>query len=236
MASEVGHNKNVANFKSLFQILDEMGPLYNPANPSITLAELEPIKTVLDNVIEEFNAKNPLYKNAVALRQTNTKPLSKLTTRIINAFRASEASQANIENLESMARVIRGMRSKKINPEKESSEGISTSRMSFDNRTANFDALISFLEANPNYQPNEIDIQIPALKQFNLMQKEQNANVNQTANQLLTAREARNKALYNDINGVVILVPKIKNYLKSLGESGKPYYKQIIRLKFSNKK
>ncbi len=234
MASEVGHNKNVANFKSLYQILEEMGTLYNPANPAIALATLAPLKTALDNVIEEFNIKNPLYKNAVALRQTNMKPLSKLTTRIANSFRASEASEADVNNVDSMAKVIRGMKNKSINPEKESSEGISTSRMSYDNRTANFDALISFLETHPNYAPNETDIKITALKQFNLLQKEHNANVNQTANQLLTARGARNVVLYHPAIGIVILAPKIKNYLKSLGEPGKPYYKQAVRLKFSN--
>jgi len=236
MASEVGHNKNVANFKSLYQILEEMGTLYNPANQSIKLTELDPIKTVLDEVIETFNTKNPLYKNAVALRQTTMKPLSKLTTRIANSFRASDASEADIDNIDSMAKVIRGMKNKPINPEKESSEGISTSRMSYDNRTANFDAMIRFLEVHPYYEPNEADIQTPALKLFNQLQKEQNANVNQTANQLLTAREARNKVLYHPTDGVVILAPKIKNYLKSLGESGKPYYKLAVRLKFSNKK
>lgn len=236
MASEVGHNKNAANFKSLYQILQEMGTLYNPANQAISLMELEPIKTVLDQVVETFNTKNPLYKNAVALRSTNMKPLSKLTTRIVNSFRASQALEADINNVDSMAKVIRGMKNRSINPEKESSEGISTSRMSYDSRTANFDAMISFLEAHQNYQPNEADIQIAALKQFNQLQKEQNANVNQTANQLLTAREARNKALYNPTDGIVILAPKIKSYLKSLGEPGKPYYKLAVRLKFSNKK
>lgn len=236
MASEVGHNKNVANFKSLFQILEEMGTLYNPANQSIMLAEIEPIKSVLDQVVETFNTKNPLYKNAVALRQTNTKPLSKLTTRIANSFRASKASEADISNVDSMAKVIRGMRNKSINPEKESSDSISTSRMSYDNRTANFDAMISYLEAHPDYEPNEDDIKIPALKLFNRLQKEQNANVNHTANQLLTAREARNKALYDPTEGILILAPKIKNYLKSLGEAGKPYYKLAVRLKFTNKK
>lgn len=237
MASEVGHNKNVANFKSLYQILEEMGPMYNPSNPSIALTALEPIKTVLDDVIETFNTKNPLYKNAVAQRETNMAPLSKLTTKIVNSFRASGAPASDIENAESMARVIRGMKTaKKIDPETQSTEGISTSRMSYDSRTANFDAMISFLETHALYAPNETDLQILALKQFNLLQKQQNTNINYATNELLTARTARNGALYNETTGAVNLAPTIKNYLKSLGDSAKPYYKSAVRLKFTTKR
>jgi hypothetical protein len=33
--SETGHNINVANFSTAYQILDEMGTLYNPSNTKI---------------------------------------------------------------------------------------------------------------------------------------------------------------------------------------------------------
>ena len=46
-SSEVGHNKNVANFSTAYQILEEMGTLYNPSNPNILLPKLVPKKTDL---------------------------------------------------------------------------------------------------------------------------------------------------------------------------------------------
>lgn len=233
MASEVGHNKNVANFKSLFQILEEMGTLYNPSNPAITLANLEPIKQALDDAIATFNQKNPLYKNAVAQRETHMASLSKLTTRIVSSFRASGASPSDIQNAESLARLIRGVsRKSKAKPETASPETISTSRMSYDSRTANFDAMINYLETHPYYTPNEDALSIASLKAINLQQKQENAMVNQTANELLTARSLRNTTLYNSSTGAVQYAPIIKNYLKSLGDAGKPYYKSAVRLKF----
>ena len=51
--SETGHNKNVANFSSAYQILEEMGTLYNPSNAKIQLVNLDPIRTSLQNVITE---------------------------------------------------------------------------------------------------------------------------------------------------------------------------------------
>jgi hypothetical protein len=41
-ASETGHNKNVANFGTAYQILEEMGKLYNPSNSNLNLVNLEP--------------------------------------------------------------------------------------------------------------------------------------------------------------------------------------------------
>ena len=33
--NETGHSKNIANFNAVYQILEEMGALYNPSNAKI---------------------------------------------------------------------------------------------------------------------------------------------------------------------------------------------------------
>ncbi len=233
--SEVGHNKNAANFKSLYQILEEMGTLYNPSNPAIALSAMQPRIAELETVMEGVSQKNSLYSNAVALRETKMKPLSKLTTRIANSFRSSGASSADVENVESKVKKIRGEgRAKKINPETASDESISTSQMSYDNRTANFADLITFLETQPSYNPNEDELKIPQLKAENLIHKQNNSSVNTASNGLLTARTNRNTSLYSPATGVVLLAPTIKEYIKSVGDAGKPYYKAAVKLKFTN--
>lgn len=230
---EVGHNKNVANFKSLYKILEEMGPLYNPTKPSIQMTELVNMHNQLLGLVAVFNEKNPLYKNAVAEREVNMQPFSKLITRVYRSFKASSESEPDIENVQSMARQLRGMKKpKNINPEEQSSESISTSRMSYDNRTANFEALIAFLETKPEYMPNEDDLKIVNLKAFNQLQGTLNESVNETANALDTARTARNRLLYKMPNGAVALADNVKDYLVSLGDDGKNYYKRAVRLKF----
>ena len=83
-SSETGHNKNVANFSSAYQILEEMGGLYNPSNANLKLTILNPIKTTLSAVITVLNDKKPVYKNAVAQRELEIAPLGKLTTRAYN--------------------------------------------------------------------------------------------------------------------------------------------------------
>lgn len=61
-SSETGHNKNVANFSTAYQVLQEMGSLYNPSNAKIQLVNLDPIRTSLQSVITDLNTKRPFIK------------------------------------------------------------------------------------------------------------------------------------------------------------------------------
>ena len=82
--TETGHNKNVANFSTAYQILEEMGPLYQPSNPNLSLQKLDPIRKVLEGVTTVMNTDQPIYKNDVAERIVVIAPLSKLITRVLN--------------------------------------------------------------------------------------------------------------------------------------------------------
>ena len=61
-SSETGHNKNVANYSSAIQLLEEMGGLYNPSNANLKLTALDPVKTDLSGVITVLNDKNQFTK------------------------------------------------------------------------------------------------------------------------------------------------------------------------------
>ena len=55
----------MANFSTAYQILEDVGLLYNTSNAKIQLVNLDPIRSTLQNVITELNNKKPIYKNAV---------------------------------------------------------------------------------------------------------------------------------------------------------------------------
>ena len=231
--SETGHNKNVANFSTVFQILEEMGPLYQPSNPNLELTKLSPVKTVLGGAITVMNTDFPIYKNEVAEREVAIASLSKLTTRALNSALSTTISHKDKENLESMAKKIRGsQRIKPLDPSKAPEDAISTSQMSYDSRIANFDTFISQLESHREYAPNEVDIKIITLKQYHQSLEDLSSRVNAAGNRLLTARTNRNQALYSGTPNVIELMEDIKSYLKSIGETAKPYYKAIVKLKF----
>ena len=235
--SEVGHGKNAANLASGIQILEEMGNLYNPTNPNIFLPNLNTIKAELNNVITVLNTKKPIYKNAVANREILIAPLSKKTTKSLNFFKSLNVSATDKENVASQVKKIRGDKSpKKINPETTESDAISTSQMSFDNRIANLDTYINQLSSHPQYVPNETEIQVATLQTYHQELATASSQVNAAGNALLTARKNRNEVLYTHANNVIKLMQEVKAYLKSLDDTGTPYYKAFVKLQFKESK
>ncbi|MEO8517196.1 MAG: hypothetical protein ABI426_10640 [Flavobacterium sp.] len=231
--SEVGNNKNVANFNTLALILEEMGTLYNPSNAEITLVNLNPIRINLAASVDNLNAKKPLYTNTVAEREIAMVAMTKKTSRVLNCFKSLQVSGTDKENANSIVKKIRGYRtSRKINPDSADATTISTSQLSFDSRIANIDVLISFINSHSEYHPNENDIQIVSLQSSNQELKNLTQTVHTVGNSLITARKERNDILYNGPENVIDLARDIKAYLKSLGDVGKPYYKASVRLRF----
>jgi valyl-tRNA synthetase len=90
--SEVGHAKNVANYTTLYQILEEMDTLYAPSNPNLRLVNLQPIKTTLATTIQSLNNTSPIYKNAVAKRENAIEPLGKTVSSVLNSFKSLNVS------------------------------------------------------------------------------------------------------------------------------------------------
>jgi hypothetical protein len=231
--SETGHNKNAANFGTAYQILEEMGPLYQPSNPNLLLAKLEPIQNVLAEVTTVMNTNYPTYKNDVAEREETIAPLSKLMTRVLNSALSTTMSAKDKENLSSTAKKIRGgERLKPLDPAKAPEDAISTSQMSYDSRIANLDTFIGQLASHSEYSPNEEDLKIGVLKEYRLSLKTLSSKVNASGNKLITARKNRNQALYFGSPNVIELMEDVKSYLKSIGEPAKPYYKALVKLQF----
>ena len=235
--SETGHNKNVANFSSAYQILEEMGTLYNPSNAKIHLVNLDPIRTSLLSVITELNIKKPIYKNAVSAREFAISPLGKLMTKSLNYAKSLDISATDKENINAQAKKIRGdQKPKSVNPETTETDGISTSQMSYDSRIANLETYTTQLASHTEYAPNETEIQITSFQTLHSTLVTLSTAVNSAGNALITARKNRNDILYSNDTNVIQLIKDIKAYLKSLGEAGKPYYNAIVKLQFKDNK
>ena len=233
--SETGHNKNVANFSSAYQILQEMGVIYNPSNSNLLLANLQPKKVSLGTTITVLNDKKPIYKNAVADREVAIAPLGNRMSKALNYSKSIDISDTDKENLASQVKKIRGdKKPKKVNPDTAEIETISTSQMSYDSRIANLETITSQFASYPEYIPNETEIQIPTLQAYHSELTTLSSLVNSAGNALITARKDRNQILYFDEHNIIQLIKDIKSYVKSLGEVATPYYKALVKLKFTD--
>lgn len=237
--SESGHAKNVANFDLLINSVVAYGDTYNPAKNSIKLPQLQSLATEARNVLEELNKSLAVYNNAIAARKVAFEPLNKLTTRILNAFKASDSSKQIDETASSLVRKIQGRRAtpKKTDEEKaialEEGKSIkenSSSQMSFDSRLESLDKLIKLLASVSHYAPNETELKVETLIQLHNYLHTIITEVNTTNIAVSNIRIKRNDIFYKEITGLVDIAADTKMYVKSVFGASSLQYKQISKL------
>jgi len=240
---ETGHAKNVANFEKMVNILTGYGAVYNPSKPSIKLPALNTLIGTVRTSMFAVNTALATYKTAVDAREIAFEPLSKLTTRILNALIAADTTEQVTESAKTVARKIQGRRSTpkrtELEKQKLSEAGtevheVSSSQMSYDNRLENLDKLIKLGAAIPQYIPNEPDLKLTALNTLYADLKAKNLAVISAHTNLTNARISRNNLLYKAQTGVIPLALNIKSYVKSIFGTQSPQFKQISGIRFTS--
>lgn len=242
---ETGHAKNVSNLESLLSYVKGYGPIYNPTKESISVTALQTILVNTKQAIVDIDSALPAYTNAVSAREAAFAPLSKLLTRVSNAIKATSTTKQVDESVKTHIRKVQGTRAtaKLTEEEKQAllAEGkevnqISASQMGYNNRVGNYFKLIQLLVSIPEYNPNEVDLKIEALKAYHKDLEEKNTAVIEATTPLSNARIVRNKIMYTPITGLVDIAFDTKVYIKSLFGASSPEYKQVSKLEFKTVK
>lgn len=239
--SETGHAKNVANFEELTNIVISFGPAYNPSRESIRPAALQAVLLEAKKSMDDCHNADSHYSLAAAERETAFEPTNKLTTRMLNALKATDTTSNVDDTAHSLARKIKGERATAIkevapaltgeNTDAETKH-ISSAQTSYDSRLDNLDKFIIHLQNIPNYTPNEIELQPGSVRIKLEDMRQKNNQAKQAAITLSTARIARNKVLYQPITGICDLAFDVKTYVKSLFGANSPEHRLISGLEF----
>ena len=239
--TETGHAKNVSNFDELISFATGYGATFNPSKASIKVPALQAQSTASKSAVSAVNAALSAYSNAVSAREVAFEPLSKLSTRILNALKATDTSTQVDESAQTFIRKIQGKRAtpKMSDTEKQAlaADGkvvkeSSSSQMSYDSRLDSFDKLIKLLTSVTLYAPNEADLKVAALSALYTDFKTKNAAVVNANTALSNARILRNDVMYKPNTGLVDVALDTKAYIKSVYGASSPQYKQVSKLAF----
>lgn len=99
-----------------------------------------------------------------------------------------------------------------------------------------FDGMISVLDSEPSYTPNETDLKVTALQTKLQELKDSNDQVANAYTNVSNARIERNKTLYKDDGGLVDTAGEVKKYVKSVFGATSPEFGQIKGIKFKKEK
>ena len=239
--SERGHAKNVANLQKLTLYVSGFGAGYNPVNDLIKIENMQNLFTLADQAVKQVNHLIPPYSVAVGERKVEFNQLNKKGTRLLNAAIAIGLPNEVIENLKTVKRKIDGRRApgsaKTSDTEDENTETnkISNSQQGFDNKLNNFDRYVEILSNQPDFIPNEPDLQLEHLNATIEILTVKNRRAIELAVPLANARIERNNILYTDVTGVCDVGLTCKNYVKSAFGINSPEYKSIRNIYFTKK-
>lgn len=239
--NETGHAKNVANLEELIAFIESYGDKYNPSRDDIKTPALKALLQNGKDAIHAVNLLLPPYSNAVAARNVAFSPIEKLSTRILNAVKATDTASQVDDNAKTIVRKLQGVRAtpklteeqkKELTDAGKSAKEISASQQSFDNMLDNLDKLIQLLQSIPQYTPNEEDLKVESLQALYDDLSAKHAAVKIALAPLSNARIARDEVLYKPLAGIVDIAFDTKTYIKSAFGASSPQYKQVSGLIF----
>ena len=234
---ETGHAKNVANFQDLIAFCTGYGATYNPTKNALKLPQLNTLFTSGQNALADVVTKNTAYNNAVNARIASFDGLRALSTRLINAFQTTDATTEKINDAKGFNRKIQGKRASKIDtpvdPNAPAPTTISSSHQSYDQLIQHFAGLISVLQSEPTYTPNENDLKIATLtaKQADMTAKNTALATAYTA--VSNSRINRDKILYKETTGLVPIATDVKKYIKAVFGASSAEYRQVKSIEFT---
>jgi hypothetical protein len=234
---ETGHAKNVANFQDLIAFVTGYGATYNPTKNALKLPQLNTLFTSSQNTLADVVTKNTAYNNSVNARIATFDGFRALCTRLVNSLQTTDATGEKIADAKGFNRKIQGQRSTKVativDPTTPAPTTISTSHQSYDQLIQHFAGLISVLQSEPTYAPNENDLKIATLtaKQADMTTKNTALATAYTA--VSNSRIARDKILYKDITGLVPIATDVKKYIKAVFGASSAEYRQVKSIEFT---
>ena len=234
--SETGHAKNVANFQDLISFVTGYGATYNPNKNALKLPQLTALYTTSQGSLADVVTKNTAYNNKVNERVVAFKDLKSLSTRLINALQTTDATSEKVADAKAFNKKMQGIRAKAVetptDPNAPAPNTISTSQQSYDQQIQHLAGIISVLQTEPSYAPNETDLQIATLtaKQADLTSK--NNAVSTAYTNVSNSRIARDTTIYGTDTGLFDIATEVKKYIKSLFGATSPEFAQVKGIEF----
>jgi hypothetical protein len=238
--AETGHAKNVANLQDLISFVTGYGAVYNPTKNALKLPQLNTLATTSQASLADVVTKNTTYNNKVNERVVAFSNLKSLSTRLINALQTTDATPQKVADAKAFNKKMQGVRAKAVatptDPNAPAPTTISTSQQSYDSQIQHLAGIISVLQSETSYAPNEIDLKIVTLtaKQTDLTSK--NNAVATAYTNISNSRISRDTTLYKEDTGLFDIATEVKKYIKSIYGATSPQFAQVKGIEFTKKR
>lgn len=238
---ETGHAKNVANFQNLIAFVKAYGATYNPSKNALKIPQLEALLSDAETKLSDVVDKNTAYNAKVNERLAAFSDLKSLSTRLVNALQTTDASDELIKDAKGFNRKMQGQRVSTnatipTDPNAPAPNTISTSQQSYTQQLQHLIGLISVLQSEPSYTPNETDLQIATLQAKQSQLATKNNEVATAYVDVSNSRIARNNTLYTNAESIFEVASEVKKYIKAVFGATSQEFAQVKGIEFKKPK
>lgn len=238
---ETGHAKNVANFQNLIAFVKAYGATYNPSKNALKIPQLEALLSDAETKLSDVVDKNTAYNAKVNERLAAFSDLKSLSTRLVNALQTTDASDELIKDAKGFNRKMQGQRVSTnatipTDPNAPAPNTISTSQQSYTQQLQHLIGLISVLQSEPSYTPNETDLQIATLQAKQSQLATKNNEVATAYVDVSNSRVARNNTLYTNAESIFEVASEVKKYIKAVFGATSQEFAQVKGIEFKKPK
>lgn len=233
--TESGHAINVANFKTLIEKCKAIST-WSPSNTALQIGDLDTQHTNCKNALDSLNTMVSNAKTPINQNNDLFNPLNKLVTRVVNFFDSTMASSQAKKDARGMANIIRGYNAKKPKGLAPDAEWVSQSHQSMVQKANKFKELIDFIASDGNYNPNEVELQIPTLTTLWTDMNNSLTNLATVLAPIDQAKASMYRLIYGSPDGLIDTAMLAKKYAKALLGAQSVEVKAISAIKFTRLK
>lgn len=226
--------QHINNFKIVIDNCSMFGAQYNPSNPLLTIPSMNSSWSNTITLHETYTGLLMASKHHVNARQALFRSAILIVTRSYNYYLSTTASDAAKRDAKSIADRLRGhgVKIPKLPDGTKDPNHISNSHQGFSSRTEAMRELAAFYAADPNYAPNEPQLQASALLALADQMQATNNQLSQVIAPVTAARIDRDHALNHKNTGLYTLVKAVKKYVKAVFGPSSPEYRSISGIDF----
>ena len=235
MASQTGHDMNLANIRELITECTYLGEEYDPSDPDLTLTAVNAYTADCQSAQNDVRNSVPVLKGKMGDRAAGFKETMPMLARIVAAHATSpnESLKAEVKGL---VRKMRGQRAKPIpkTPDGElTEEQTSAVNVGYENRAADFASIVATVTSDAGYKTKTTDLTKPKLAERLTMLNDLNAGVRNAQAPVNVARTTWNTLFYTGEKNLVERGQLMKLEVKSTFGARSEQYKRVSTIKFT---
>jgi hypothetical protein len=216
--SEISHEVNISNFKSIINFCLEFGSDYNPANEDLTIVNMMARCTQVETLQKNYMEAAVEKKVAINSRQEIYMELKSRVRRAFNSLASTKEEESVIMDAKGLMKTITGdnVRRKRDKDGKIVKGTISNSHLGVVEVLGNFNRFISLLGLTTFYAPQEDKLKVVKLRALYYQVDTANNLVVEKSTMAITLMGIRDKGLYAKETGLVDVSLACKRYVRSL--------------------